>query len=96
MSDDGVFDAKWFRGLVIAAVVSGAGNGALGISRDASDRYKGEQARRDFAIRDFKIDALRAELSKHLAHSAQYTEKIDEQQRKLERIERHHEVEHKE
>jgi len=84
-SRDELFDSKWFRGLVVAALFSGAGGGvsALVNQGDTSDRYRGAEARADFAVRDRQHDILASRVSNleiafsgHLQHSAQYTQII--------------------
>ena len=80
---DDLFDSKWFRGLIVAALLSGAGGGITALNKDDSDRYKGAEARADFAVRDRNHDLLSARVSNleiafsgHLQHSAQYTQII--------------------
>ena len=78
-----VYDTRWFRGLIVASLISGAGGGLSALSKDDSDRYKGAEARADFAIRDRRHDILTARVSQleialsgHLQHSATYTQII--------------------
>ena len=82
-SRDELFDSKWFRGLVVAALLSGAGGSISALNKDDSDRYKAAEARADFAIRDTslargaaRLTALELALSTHLQHSATYTQII--------------------
>ena len=91
VATDDVFDTKWFRGLVFAALLSGVGGGVSSLSKDDADRYRGAEARADFAIRDRRHDLLSARVShleidasSHLQHSAQYTQIILELKRRFE------------
>jgi hypothetical protein len=84
---DDLFDTKWFRGIVVAALLSGAGNGVVGLSRDVEDRYKGTQAASDFAKRDADIRTIRQALSRHLEHTATYSERIDSDRETLRLLE---------
>ena len=78
----------WFRYLVIAALFSGAGSGYIGITKDTSDRYKGADARADFAERDAEIRDLQKQQNAHLQHSAVYSERIDRISLRLAEVER--------
>lgn len=91
--EDDFFTAKWFRGLVLAAILSGFGSSVSTLNKDTSDRYKGADAAKDFAIRDFQISAqgsriqlLETQLAAHLQHSAAYTEVIRVNQKELDRL----------
>ena len=68
---------SWFRYLVLAALLSGAGSGVVGITKDTSDRYKGSDAKEDFAHRDRDIEKLQQLMQLHLQHSATYSDRID-------------------
>ena len=92
---DDLFNTKWFRTLVISALLAGAGGGLSSFSKDTSDRYKGADAARDFRIRDTQIDAMRGRITAiesllqgHLQHSAAYTQVITENAKDIERLDR--------
>jgi hypothetical protein len=68
---------NWFRYLVLGALLSGAGSGLVGITKDTSDRYKGSDAKEDFAHRDREIEKLQQLMQLHLQHSATYSDRID-------------------
>lgn len=53
---------KW---LIILALGAGAGNGFVGLNQDTADRYKGAEAKADFAIRDAYIRGLEREFAAH-------------------------------
>jgi len=81
--ENDVFNSKWFRSLVVAALLSGAGGGISALTKDDADRYRGAEARADFAVRDGQLDILASRVSNfeiafsgHLQHSAQYTQII--------------------
>ena len=93
--NDDLFNTKWFRTLIISALLAGAGGGLSSFSKDTSDRYKGADADRDFRLRDTQIDAMRGRITAiesllqgHLQHSAAYTQVITENAKDIERIER--------
>ena len=77
----------WFRYLVLAAVVSGAGSSVISLNKDTSDRYKGSDAREDFAARDRQIEAIQSVMQAHLQHSATYSDRIDRYRVRIEHLE---------
>ena len=78
----------WFRYLVLAALLSGAGSGVVGLTKDTTDRYKGSDAKADFAERDAEIRDLQRQQNAHLQHSAVYSERIDRIGIRLAEVER--------
>ena len=73
--------ARW---LILGALLTGTGSGAINFNKDTSDRFKAADFRREIAVRDARITALEGEVrtlrvshQRHLEHSAKYTEKID-------------------
>ena len=78
----------WFRYLVLAALLSGAGSGLVGLTKDTADRYKGSDAKSDFAERDEEIRDLQRQQNAHLQHSAVYSERIDRISISLAEVER--------
>lgn len=76
----------WF--LIIAALLSGIGSGASGLLQEPTDdRYRGKDAREDFAKRDAEISALRKELGRHLQSAEKHIQIIIHQKAELERLE---------
>ena len=78
----------WFRYLVLAALLSGAGSGVVGLTKDTSDRYKGSDAKEDFAHRDREIEKLQQLIQAHLQHSAAYSDRIDRYEIRISELER--------
>ena len=54
--DDGVLSGNAPTWLVFVALLSGAGSGVVGLTKDTSDRYKGADAAKDFQSRDIRIN----------------------------------------
>src|SRR6056300_1575996 len=79
---------NWFRYLVLAALLSGAGSGLVGVTKDTSDRYKGSDAKEDFAHRDKEIEKLQNMMQLHLQHSATYSDRIDRYGARLTELEK--------
>lgn len=67
-----------FRILLIGALLSGAGSGAVNLGKDTSDRFKGADFAREIAIRDARIRELERSQQAHFQHSARYTEIIEQ------------------
>ena len=91
--EDDFFNSKFFRGLVLAALLSGVGGGLGSLTKDTSDRFKGADFRREIATRDATIYELRKELSQlervyydHQQHSAKYTQIIIQVSEELEEL----------
>ena len=78
---------NWFRYLVFAALISGAGSSIVSLDKDTSDRYRGQDAKEDFALRDRQIEALQSVMQAHLQHSATYTDRIDRYRVRIEHLE---------
>lgn len=76
--NDVLLDNKYFRGLVIAALLSGSAGGLGSLTKDTSDRFKGADFRREITIRDTRIAELTRKQREHERHSAIYTERIKE------------------
>lgn len=85
---NGLLNSKWGGPIVVAALLSGVGNGAADLLfRDTSDRIHRttvvewrEQDRE-------RVEDLRDELHDHLLHSAVYTSYIDELRATIQRYE---------
>ena len=77
----------WFRYLVIAALLSGAGGGIASLGKDTSDRYKGSDAKADFEVRDRQLEALQKLMYEHLQHSSRYTDRIERYGQRIEHLE---------
>lgn len=95
MADYGdVLDTKWGRAIVIGALLSSLGSGAINFNKDTTDRFKGADWRAGIAIRDQRIAENKRDIERvdeshheHLEHSAQYTQIILHQQREIDRLE---------
>jgi len=48
----------WNKLFLALALLSGVSGGVIGLTRDTSDRYKGQDAAKDFELRDLKITYL--------------------------------------
>ena len=77
------YSGKLFRTLVVAALFSGAGSGAINLNKDTSDRFKGADFTQQIATRDSAISSNRREIEAvdrshqdHMRHSAAYTQII--------------------
>ena len=77
--------SSWTRYIVIAALLSGAGNGASFLTTDTSDRYHADTARADFSYRDSRLRELERMQHEHTEHAAKYTQIIDDLRRRVER-----------
>lgn len=93
-ADDLADTPVWFRALLAAALLGGAGSGFMGLTQ-TDDRYRGSDAQADFAERDAAISRLdqriyrlETRLAQHLQHSAKYTEKIEADQQQMTEIKR--------
>lgn len=75
--NDNVFSG-WNRAIIVAALLSGAGNGLSFLSSDTTDRYHADTARSDFSIRDRRLTELEREQHRHGTHAAKYTQIIDD------------------
>lgn len=75
--------------IIVLALGAGAGNGIVGLNQDTSDRYKGAQARADFALRDARIRGLEHLIHEHLNHSARYTQVVEQHSHDIEELEQH-------
>ena len=80
-----VLDKQWFRYLVVAALLSGAGGGLSSLTADTSDRYKATQAQADFALRDERIAGIKREWQGHLNECAKDHADFEQRLRRLER-----------
>jgi hypothetical protein len=85
MEDNDVLDKQWFRYLVVAALLSGAGGGLSALTADTSDRYKATQAKADFALRDERITELRRSWAGHLNECAKDHADFEQRLRRIER-----------
>ena len=88
-ADDLANTPGWFRALLAAALLGGAGSGYMGLTQ-TDDRYRGSDAKADFAERDAtivrieqRVYRIETQLAQHLQHSAKYTEKIEADQRQM-------------
>lgn len=98
--NDVLLDSKWFRGLVIAALLSGTGGG-IGTLTKTDDRFRGADFTREIAVRDSEISELKRRLGikdrriislevwrrEHAKHSATWTQVIKADDGKLEDLE---------
>lgn len=82
-ADDALLDSNWFKYLVVAALVSSGGSGAISLTKQTDDRFRGADFEREIAERDREIAELRKwriqhqrEYSAHEAHSSKWTEVI--------------------
>lgn len=80
---DDFYSGKLFRTLVVAALFSGAGSGAINLNKDTSDRFKGADFARQITTRDSAIstnkrdiEAVNRSHQDHMRHSAAYTQII--------------------
>ena len=76
---------NWHRILLISALLSGAGSSILGITKDTSDRYKGMDAARDFALRDERLTELRRDFEETQRRSVKHFDDIERRLRELEK-----------
>jgi septal ring factor EnvC (AmiA/AmiB activator) len=93
-NESGIFSDKLFRTLVVAALLSGAGGGAVSLNSDASDRLTGTQAREEHTRINATLGELRRQnqhlreqINRHLEHSAKWTEVIRMLKADVERLE---------
>ena len=88
LGDDSVTGSKRTDRLVVAALLTSLGGGAVSLTKDTSDRYKTEDARRDKAEIRAEIlhgnTVLRSELSRlqetvrsHHIEAGQYKERVE-------------------
>jgi len=82
-NDDLASLSLWHKSVLVLALLSGAGNGFVGLTQDSSDRYHATTARQDLALRDSRINTLEKEVTRlrqwrdaHVRHSAEFTARI--------------------
>lgn len=86
---DELLSSRWYKYLLIATLTaSGAGN-VVSLQKDTSDRFKGADFQREIAYRDHRISDLERWASEHSKHSAEFTQRIVENTKDLERVERY-------
>lgn len=83
--------SNWQLALIFSALLSGAGSGVIGLTQDTTDRYKGQDARRDFALRDERITEIRRDLEAHIRSCDAKHRDFEERLRELEREHHQHE-----
>lgn len=94
----GIQDNDWwdsipnpFRWLILGALLSSVGSGIVNLDKDTSDRYKGADAARDFALRDQRIEAVARAVEKHDAECEKNHADYEARLRRIEReIADHH------
>lgn len=80
-----------FRWIIIGALISGIASGAINLGKDTSDRYKGADAARDFALRDQRIEQISRTIDRHDAESEKSHADFETRLRRIEReIADHH------
>ena len=65
INDESRNSPEWNRILVIVALLSGASSNVGWLTTDTEDRYKGEDAVRDFALRDDRIASIKREFEQY-------------------------------
>ena len=99
-NDDYLTNSGWFRYLVIAALLSGAGGGVLNLASDTSDRYHKTEAiadqtriRSELAALAVNVERLEKRMDnndqyirEHLEHSAKYTAMIEDHESDIVKI----------
>lgn len=100
-ADDFFGSTVGFRILLSTALFFGAGNGFVGLAQDTSDRYYSSDAKKDFALRDERTQALKESLISHIKYDAEqhgkheevmskYREMIRQIENRLNVLERNH------
>ena len=77
--------SDWKLVLVLAALISSAGSGVMGLTQDTSDRYHGADAIRDLALRDERIAEIRRDFEKHVGSCGSEHKDFESRLRALER-----------